>query len=57
MNAILAFVTSLVITAVSGLFIIPWLRRLKFGQTILEDGPTWHMAKQGTPVMLTSCAN
>ncbi|MBR6763584.1 MAG: phospho-N-acetylmuramoyl-pentapeptide-transferase [Clostridia bacterium] len=51
MNAILAFVTSLVITAVSGLFIIPWLRRLKFGQTILEDGPTWHMAKQGTPVM------
>ncbi len=31
--------------------IIPFLRHLKFGQQILEDGPTWHMKKQGTPTM------
>ena len=31
--------------------LIPFLRKLKFGQTILEDGPTWHEKKQGTPTM------
>ena len=50
-----AFITaalcSLVLTAVSGLFIVPALRRLHFGQTIKEIGPTWHMTKQGTPTM------
>ena len=25
-----------------GKWLIPWLHKLKFGQTILEDGPTWH---------------
>ena len=30
---------------------IPLLKRLKFGQTILEDGPEWHKSKQGTPTM------
>ena len=39
------------ITAVSGFAIIPWLRKLKFGQTIKEIGPTWHQSKQGTPTM------
>ena len=32
-------------------FIIPLLRRLKFGQQILEEGPNWHKKKQGTPTM------
>ena len=27
------------------------LRELKFGQKILEDGPTWHKSKQNTPTM------
>lgn len=27
------------------------LRELHFGQKILEDGPTWHAGKQGTPTM------
>ncbi len=39
------------IAAVSGKWVIPTLRRLHFGQTILEDGPAWHRAKQGTPTM------
>lgn len=39
------------ITALSGKWVIPFLRKLKFGQTILEDGPAWHKKKQGTPTM------
>ena len=31
--------------------IIPVLHRLKFGQTIREEGPAWHQKKQGTPTM------
>lgn len=34
-----------------GKMLIPVLRRLKFGQTIREEGPTWHQGKQGTPTM------
>ena len=45
--AILAFI----ISAVTGRFLIPYLHKLNFGQTILEIGPSWHKEKQGTPVM------
>lgn len=31
--------------------LIPVLHRLKFGQTIREEGPAWHKNKQGTPTM------
>lgn len=34
-----------------GFCIIPFLKRLHFGQTIREDGPKWHISKQGTPTM------
>lgn len=55
MNSILAIILSAVgafgITAILGFGMIPWLRRLKFGQTILDEGPKWHMKKQGTPTM------
>ncbi len=30
---------------------IPYLHKLKYGQTILEIGPSWHKKKQGTPTM------
>lgn len=42
---------SLLITAISGFFLVPALRRLHFGQTIKEIGPTWHEGKNGTPTM------
>ncbi len=42
---------SFALAAVLGKLLIPWLHKLKFGQTILEDGPTWHQKKQGTPTM------
>lgn len=50
-TAVSAFVISLVVTALLGLPVIRFLKRLKFGQKILEDGPTWHMNKQYTPTM------
>ena len=46
-----AAVVSFVITAVIGKYLIPFLRKLKYGQTILEEGPNWHKSKQGTPTM------
>lgn len=43
---------SFVAAGVSGIFLIPFLRRIKFGQPIkTEDGPQWHAKKQGTPTM------
>ncbi|MBR2500598.1 MAG: phospho-N-acetylmuramoyl-pentapeptide-transferase [Clostridia bacterium] len=31
--------------------LIPFLRKLKFGQSIREEGPAWHQKKSGTPTM------
>ncbi len=46
-----AFVAA-VVTVLLGFVLIPWLRKLKFGQTILDIGPIWHKKdKQGTPTM------
>lgn len=42
---------SFFIAAVLGKVCIPWLTKLKFGQTIREEGPAWHQKKQGTPTM------
>ena len=39
------------VSAVSGYFLIPYLHKLHFGQTILDIGPGWHKNKQGTPTM------
>lgn len=39
------------LTVVIAPFAIPLLRRLKFGQSIREEGPQSHMAKAGTPTM------
>lgn len=48
---ILGSVLSFLIAFLLGFVVIPWLRKLKFGQTILDIGPAWHKSKQGTPVM------
>ncbi|WP_295580311.1 phospho-N-acetylmuramoyl-pentapeptide-transferase [uncultured Oscillibacter sp.] len=42
---------SFVLTLVIGRFLIPELRKLKAGQEIRADGPTWHAGKAGTPTM------
>lgn len=49
--ALAAALISFVITAVSGRYLIPFLHKLKYGQTILDIGPSWHKKKQGTPTM------
>lgn len=48
---ITALVAGFAVTGGLGFAVIPWLRRLKFGQTILDIGPKWHSSKQGTPTM------
>lgn len=44
-------VLSLLITATLGFIVIPFMHKLKFGQTILDIGPKWHKNKQGTATM------
>ena len=34
-----------------GYLLLPVLRALKAGQSIREEGPTWHNSKAGTPMM------
>ncbi len=49
-----AFTTAIVafgLTAILGIWLVPFLRKLKYGQTILDIGPKWHQSKQGTPTM------
>lgn len=51
MTYILSFIVAFGVAAILGQILIPLLHRLKAGQSIREDGPTWHMSKQGTPTM------
>ena len=50
-SLIAAFAVSLIVSVLVGLVLVPALRRMKAGQSIREDGPTWHMSKSGTPTM------
>ncbi len=43
--------SSFAIAALIGFVLIPFLKKIHFGQTILEEGPKWHKSKQGTPIM------
>ena len=49
--AAITAVLSFGITALLGFVAIPALKKLKFGQTILDIGPAWHKSKNGTPTM------
>ncbi|MCM1054320.1 MAG: phospho-N-acetylmuramoyl-pentapeptide-transferase [Bacteroides sp.] len=45
-------VAAAAVTACMGCWVIPVMRKLKYGQTILDIGPRWHKEKkQGTPTM------
>lgn len=46
-----AALAGFLISAILGRFLIPYLHKLNFGQTILDIGPSWHKNKQGTPIM------
>ena len=43
--------TALIVVLIVLPFLIPALRRLKFGQIVREDGPGSHLSKTGTPTM------
>lgn len=49
--SILPFLVSFAVTAIIVPIFIPYLKKLKFGQEILEIGPKWHKSKEGTPTM------
>lgn len=44
-------IISFIISVMSGPLIIPFLKRLKVGQTVRDDGPRTHLKKMGTPTM------
>ena len=48
---IMAFAIAFFVSSGIGAFLVPWLRKIKAGQAIREDGPRWHMSKSGTPTM------
>ena len=51
LKLMLALLMAFITVVVVGKFYIPWLRKMKAGQEIRQDGPTWHMSKTGTPTM------
>ena len=54
MNSFWTFAAALIsfgITALLGKWVVPYLRRVNFGQTIRDVGPSWHRKKNGTPTM------
>ena len=51
LSALAPFVFSALLCMGISPVLIPYLHRLKFDQTIRENGPTWHNAKGKTPTM------
>jgi len=50
-RAAYAAVTALLISFLLGPVMIEWLRRVKLGQKIRQEGPQTHLGKAGTPTM------
>ncbi len=48
---ILPVIISFAISALLGPVVIPFLRKLKVGQTVRDEGPKAHLKKNGTPTM------
>ena len=46
---IVALVAGFCLSTAVGAVLVPWLRKIKAGQSIKEIGPTWHKSKEGTP--------
>ena len=51
LRLLLSAVTALAIVLFSGVYFLPLLHRLKYGQSIREEGPASHQQKSGTPTM------
>ena len=51
MNYLVLTLVAFILTAIVVPLGLPFLKRLKFGQFVRDDGPQSHLAKQGTPTM------
>ncbi len=51
MSLLLSFAVSAAVSVLCGIILVPYLRKIKAGQSIRRDGPVWHMSKEGTPTM------
>ena len=51
LNTAIMFLATFGLAAIIAPPLIKYLKKLKFGQQILEIGPKWHMSKQGIPTM------
>ena len=50
-TVLLSVMISFALSVALGPLVIPFLRRLKVGQTVREEGPESHLKKNGTPTM------
>ncbi len=50
-RSVLGMLTALLIALLLGPPVIRWLRSLRVGQTVRDDGPPQHRSKEGTPTM------
>lgn len=50
-ECVMPVVIAFAISIFTGPILIPFLKRLKVGQTVREDGPKEHLKKNGTPTM------
>lgn len=50
-DSIIPIIISFAVSVILGPLVIPFLRRLKVGQTVRDDGPKTHLSKSGTPTM------
>ncbi len=50
-STLIAALAAAGVVLLMGPFVLPMLHRLKFGQSIREEGPKSHQAKSGTPTM------
>ena len=51
MDKFLIWLTAFAAAAALGPVVIPFLHKIKFGQSIRDEGPSWHRKKSGTPTM------
>ena len=50
-DLIIPIIISFAVSVILGPLVIPFLRKLKVGQTVRDDGPKSHLSKSGTPTM------
>lgn len=51
MWTVIAAIAAFAAAGLFGLWLVPFLKKIHFGQTIRDEGPKWHNTKQGTPIM------